>query len=50
MDFGGSDEGRVFFYPNGTCDEMRLVLSSGGEYRVIMLEPTTALPSVSSVK
>jgi Tfp pilus assembly protein FimT len=50
MDFGDSDEARVRFYPNGTCDEMTLVLHSGDQWRKITLEPTTALASVSSVK
>ena len=45
------DEVRVEFHPNGTCDEMTLVLSSaGGEYRKITLEETTALASVGSVR
>jgi prepilin-type N-terminal cleavage/methylation domain-containing protein len=50
MDYGASDAAWVFFYPNGTCDEMRLVLVANGEYRVITLEPTTALPRVGSIK
>jgi prepilin-type N-terminal cleavage/methylation domain-containing protein len=50
MDFGASDEARVRFYPNGTCDEMTLVLHSGDQWRKITLEPTTSLASVSSVK
>jgi len=50
MDFGDSDVARVRFYPNGTCDEMTLVLNAGDQWRKITLEPTTALPYVSSVK
>ena len=50
MDFGAADEARVRFYPNGTCDEMTLVLHSGDQWRKITLEPTTALASVGSVK
>lgn len=39
---------KVRFFPNGTCDEMTLVLhSSNNEWRKIALEITTALPSVT---
>jgi type II secretion system protein H len=39
---------KVRFFPNGTCDEMTLVLhSDNDEWRKISLELTTALPSVS---
>jgi prepilin-type N-terminal cleavage/methylation domain-containing protein len=44
------DEARVEFHPNGTCDEMTLVLSSGGEYRKITLEETTGIASVGSMR
>jgi hypothetical protein len=40
----------VRFFANGTSDEMTLVLSSGGEYRKITLEVTTALASVGNVR
>jgi prepilin-type N-terminal cleavage/methylation domain-containing protein len=50
QDYTDSDEARVYFQPNGTSDEMTLVLSSGGEYRKITLEETTALASVGSVR
>src|SRR5262249_1799383 len=49
-DYGASDSALVRFFPNGTSDELTLILVSGGEYRKITLEPTTALPSVESVK
>lgn len=40
---------RVRFYPNGTCDELRLVLlHQSGEMRAIFLEITTGLASVES--
>jgi hypothetical protein len=40
---------RVRFYPNGTCDELRLVLlDQSGEMRGIFLEITTSLASVES--
>jgi prepilin-type N-terminal cleavage/methylation domain-containing protein len=39
---------KVRFFPNGTCDEMTLVLrSNDNEWRKISLEITTALPSVA---
>ena len=42
-------EARVRFYPNGTCDEMRLVfLSDAGEFQGVFLEITTSLASVES--
>lgn len=49
-DCGGLDAAGVQFYPNGTCDEMTLVLHSNGQWLKITLEPTTALASVSPVK
>jgi prepilin-type N-terminal cleavage/methylation domain-containing protein len=50
FDYTDSDEARVRFFANGTSDEMTLVLSSGGEYRKITLEVTTALVSVGNVR
>jgi prepilin-type N-terminal cleavage/methylation domain-containing protein len=51
FDYTDSDgEARVRFFANGTSDEMTLVLSSGGEYRKITLEVTTALASVGNVR
>jgi len=47
-DYGASEEARVFFYPNGTSDELRVILMCNGEERIITLEPTTALVSVES--
>lgn len=42
------DTVKVRFFPNGTCDEMTLVLhSSNNEWRKITLEITTSLPSVT---
>lgn len=40
----------VRFFPNGTCDEMTLVLHSTGQWQKISLEFSTALASVSEVK
>jgi Tfp pilus assembly protein FimT len=49
QDYGASDWARVFFYPNGTSDEMTVVLHSKDEWRKITLEFSTALTSVSDV-
>ena len=49
QDYGGSDWARVFFYPNGTSDEMTLVLHSSDDWRKITLEFSTALVRVSDV-
>jgi len=47
MDF---DSARVRFYPNGTCDELRLVLlrPDNGDSRGIFLEVTTGLVDTES--
>ena len=37
---------RVRFFPNGTCDEMTLILRTGNEWRKISLELTTGLASL----
>jgi type II secretion system protein H len=49
LDFGASDVARVRFFPNGTCDELTLILHSGDEWQKITLEFSTALCSVSPV-
>jgi prepilin-type N-terminal cleavage/methylation domain-containing protein len=49
LDFGGSDVARVRFFPNGTCDELTLVLHSGDDWEKITLEFSTALASVGPV-
>jgi prepilin-type N-terminal cleavage/methylation domain-containing protein len=50
LEYKDSDEARVRFFPNGTSDEMTLVLRSGGDWRKISLEVTTALASVGPLK
>jgi hypothetical protein len=48
-DFRLDETARVRFFPNGTCDELTLILlSDGGERREIMLEVTTGLAMVES--
>jgi prepilin-type N-terminal cleavage/methylation domain-containing protein len=49
-EYRDAQEARVRFYPNGTSDEMTLILRSDrNEYRKISLEITTGLASVESV-
>ncbi len=43
MDFSETEVSRVRFFPNGTCDELTLVLHSGDDWRKITLEFSTAL-------
>jgi hypothetical protein len=49
LDYGASDEARVRFFSNGTCDELTLVLHSRDDWEKITLEFSTALASVSPV-
>src|SRR5665213_539682 len=49
MDFSQSDVARVRFFPNGTCDEMTVVLHSATDWRKITLEFSTSLATVSDV-
>ena len=49
QDFGGSKWARVYFYPDGTSDEMTVVLLSQGDRRKITLEFATGLATVSDV-
>ena len=48
-DYGASPWAKVFFNPNGTSDELTLVLLSGGEYKKISLEFSTSLTFVTDV-
>ncbi len=44
------EEAKVRFYPNGTCDELTIVLrSEKNEFRKISLEATTSLASVDPI-
>jgi len=49
QDYLQSSWAKVFFNPNGTSDEMTVVLVSAGEYKKISLEFSTALTFVSDV-
>ena len=44
------DEVPVHFKPNGTSDEMTLILHYGNQYRKITLEVTTALASLEVIQ
>jgi len=49
QDFAESPWGRVRFFPNGTCDEMVLVLRYKNDTRKITLEYATAMSDVEEV-
>jgi type II secretion system protein H len=49
IDCGGQQKASVKFNPNGTSDELTLVLHSGDEWQKITLEYCTALASVGPV-
>jgi prepilin-type N-terminal cleavage/methylation domain-containing protein len=50
MDFSQTEESRVWFYPNGTADELTLVLHSGTDWRKITLEFSTAIADSEVLK
>jgi prepilin-type N-terminal cleavage/methylation domain-containing protein len=51
IEYKDAPEARVRFYPNGTCDELTIVLRSDqNEYRKISLECTTGLVMVESIR
>jgi prepilin-type N-terminal cleavage/methylation domain-containing protein len=50
LEYKEADEARVRFFPNGTSDEMTLVLHDGDQYRKITLEVTTGLASVEVMR
>ena len=50
LEYKDADEARVRFFPNGTSDEMTLVLHSGDQYLKITLEVTTGLASVEAIR
>jgi prepilin-type N-terminal cleavage/methylation domain-containing protein len=49
-EYKDADEARVRFFPNGTSDEMTLVLHSGDQWRKISTELTTGITSVGPVQ
>ena len=50
MDFSQTEESHVRFFPNGTCDELTLVLHSGADWRKITLEFSTAIATAEPLK
>ena len=51
IEYKDSDQARVRFYPNGTSDEMTIVLRSDqNEYRKISLECTTGMTTVEAIR
>lgn len=50
MDFSQTEESRVRFFPNGTCDELTLVLHSGADWRKITLEFSTGIADAEPLK
>jgi prepilin-type N-terminal cleavage/methylation domain-containing protein len=50
MDFSQTEESRVWFFPNGTSDELTLVLHSGTDWRKITLEFSTAIADAAPLK
>ena len=44
------DVANVYFFKDGTCNEMTLLLHSGDQWQAVTLEVTTALASVETVK
>ncbi len=51
VEYKDADEARVRFFPNGTCDELTMVLRSDqNEYRKISLEVTTGLAQVEVIR
>ena len=49
-EYKDADIARVRFYPNGTCDELTMVIRSDLEWRKISLEVVTSLAQVEDVK
>ena len=49
MDFGASDVAWVRFFPDGTSDEMTVVLHAKDQWRKITLEYSTGIPMLSDV-
>jgi prepilin-type N-terminal cleavage/methylation domain-containing protein len=46
VEYRDADEARVRFFPNGVCDEMRMILFDGRNRMGIELEVTTGLANV----
>lgn len=49
-EYKNAEIARVRFFPNGTCDEMTIILQHGAEWKKIWLEVTTGLVDIGNVK
>ena len=49
-EYKDASEALVRFFPDGTSDEMTLIIHSGDQYRKITLEVTTGLASVEAIQ
>jgi hypothetical protein len=49
-EYKDADEARVCFFPDGTSDEMTLIINSGDQYRKITLEVPTGLASTEAIQ
>lgn len=51
VEYKDAEQARVRFFPNGTCDELTIILRSDkNEYRKISLEVTTGLAEVEVIR
>jgi len=50
LNYSESEVSTVRFFPNGTCDELTLVLHGGPDWRKITLEFATAIASADPLK
>jgi prepilin-type N-terminal cleavage/methylation domain-containing protein len=50
LEYKDADEARVRFFPDGTSDEMTLIIHAGDQYRKITLEVPTGLASVEVIQ
>ncbi len=49
-EYKDASEALVRFFPDGTSDEMTLIIHSGDQYRKITLEVTTGLASLETIQ
>jgi prepilin-type N-terminal cleavage/methylation domain-containing protein len=49
-EYKDANEAQVRFFPNGTSDEMTLILHSGGQYQQVSLEVMTGLASLKAIR
>lgn len=49
-EYKDASEAPVRFFPDGTSDEMTLIIHSGDQYRKITLEVTTGLASTETIQ